>query len=383
MRRGSWRIALWWIAALAAPAHAEAQSADTSTVEYFAPEGRLARAGVSFYGDVRLRWDEVRDRPGVSGDLGLKRLMLRWGLIRAPLGSPLRMEFGLAGTRSDAEDPIRYPGIIGGAESSPWAPVLNQELNDVSIDRLVAVFASPQRALSVSVGRQRSPLRLTEMVWDDDLRPIGIATIARRELSGLTTGRLGLGLFARSDIETIDGWMGAAQFSALIREEAASGAEATVSWLHFGREVPVARQNETTPFLEYVARFDVIDLQLGARANPAGIPVSLRLDLARNVAHPRDRDGARTRLAIGGAGMPAGAEVGWIFQRVEREAVPGAFNSDDWWFHTRMRGNQVWIRVGLGEQLEAKVAGFHERRDDLSRPTRRLTAELTARLSSR
>ena len=149
MRRAGWCVALWWIAALVSPAHAEAQPNDTTAVEYFAAEGPLARAGVSFYGDVRLRWDEVRDRPGVSDDLGLKRLMLRWGLIRAPVGSPLRMEFGLAGLRS-------YGVFFGSDASSPWVPVLNQELNDFAIDRLVAVFSSQQQALSVSVGRQRS-----------------------------------------------------------------------------------------------------------------------------------------------------------------------------------------------------------------------------------
>jgi hypothetical protein len=369
------------MAALVAPAHVEARSTDTTAVEYFAPEGALARAGVSFYGDVRLRWDEVRDRPGVSGDLGLKRLMLRWGLIRTPLGSPLRMEFGLAGTRSDAEIPST---LIGGDVSSPWAPVLNEELNDLAIDRLMGRLSSPGGSFSVAAGRQRSPLRLTEMVWDDDLRPTGIAIIARRDLSPTAAGRLGATLFGRTGLNGNDsGWLGAVQASVLLREEAAAGAEATVSWLRFGRDFEPSRQNQPSPTFGHDAQFEVVDVQLGVRADPAGIPVSLRLDVARNIAHPRDRDGARTRLAIGGSGMPAGAEVGWVFQRVEREALPGAFNSDDWWFHTRMRGHQVWLRAGIGGRFEARVAGFHERRDDVSRPTRRLTAELSARLPSR
>jgi hypothetical protein len=235
----------------------------------------------------------------------------------------------------------------------------------------------------MSVGRQRSPLRLTEMIWDDDLRPLGVALVARRDVSAATVGRLGLALFTLSKMDHQHGWVGAIQLSALLREEAASGADATVSWLRFGRDFEPSRQNQPSPTYGHAAQFEVVDVQLGVRLIPAGIPVSLRLDVARNIAHPRDRDGARTRLAIGGAGMPAGAEVGWVFQRVEREALPGAFNSDDWWFHTRMRGHQAWLRVALGGRLEAKVAGFHERRDDVSRPTRRLTAELSARLSPR
>ncbi len=385
MRRAVGCCALWWFAALAAPAYAQTSVADTAAVEYFAPEGRLARAGLSFYGDVRLRWDEVRDRPGVSGDLGLKRLMLRGGLIRAKAESPVWAEVGFRWTVSDEKDAPRATLFPSGTPGpSPWVAVLNEELNDVVVDRLGVRITPPGGTLSMSVGRQRSPLRLTEMIWDDDLRPGGVAIVARRELSQSAAGRLGVALFGRSGMTgSGSGWLGAVQASALFHEEAAEGADATVSWLRFGRDFVPSRQNGTDPIHGHVAEFHVVDIQLGARANPAGIPVSLRLDLARNVAHPRDRDGARTRLAIGGAGMPAGAEVGWIFQRVEREAVPGAFNSDDWWFHTRMRGHQAWLRVGIGARFEAKVAGFHERRDDVSRPTRRLTAELSARLPPR
>lgn len=365
-------IALWWMAALAAPALTEAQSADTAAVEYFAPEGALARAGVALYGDVRLRWDEVRDRPGVSGDLDLRRLMMRGGLIWAPAESPVRAEAGL---RWNASGPLP----VGDPGASPWAPVLNEALRDVRVDRLGVRLAAPGGTIHMTLGRQRSPLRLTEMIWDDDLRPVGVAVISRRESSPTFAQRFGFALFARDGLDADRGWLGAAQVSAMLREDASSGADATVSWLRSESDLAHARQNP----IFGLARFEVIDLQLGARATPSGLPVGLRVDLARNVAGPRDRDAIRVRLAIGGAGVPAGAEVGWVFQRIERDAVPGAFNSDDWWFHTRMRGNQAWLRVGLGGNLEAKVAGFHERRDDLSRPTRRITAELSARLPSR
>jgi hypothetical protein len=173
--------------------------------------------------------------------------------------------------------------------------------------------------------------------------------------------------------------------AAAYREEAASGVEAILSWLRFDElarlTAPLARQNERLGSPPIIAsRFDVLDAQLGMRAEPGGVPMALRLDLARNVAIDRDRDGVRVRLAVGGAGLPAGAEVGWVFQRLEREATVGAFNSDDWWFHTRMRGHQIWARVAPLSWLEARLAGFHERRDDVSRPTRRLTFEARARL---
>lgn len=373
MRRVTGWVALWTVTALATPARAQGPVADTAAVEYFAPEGALARAGMSFYGDLRLRWDEVRDRPGASGDLDLRRLMMRGGLIWAPAESPVQAEAGIRGTTS------RGPIPVGNLES-PWAPVLNEELSDLVVDRLGVRLAAPGGRIHMTLGRQRSPLRLTEMIWDDDLRPVGVAVVSRLGSSPTFAERFGLALFARDGLETDRGWLGAAQVSILFREDAASGGDATVSWLRCESDLAHSRQNET---LFGPARFELIDLQLGARAALADVPLSLRLDVARNTAHPTDRDAIRVRLAIGGAGVPAGAEIGWVFQRIEREAVPGAFNSDDWWFHTRMRGHQAWLRIGLGGSFEAKLAGFHERRDDLARRTRRLTAELTARLPPR
>lgn len=383
-RRHAWQGMA--VLALAAPVHAEGPVADSAAVEYFTPEGVLARAGLALYGDARLRRDVVRDRPGGTEDLELTRVTLRGGLIRAPWGSTLRAEVGLRLTLSSAPATRDGPFIVPG--EAVWAPVINEAFENVVVDRAGLRFSPLAGALALSVGRQRSPLRLTEMIWDDDLRPLGIAAIARRDIAPGATGRLGGAVFSLSGLDGISprAWVSALQLSTLLREESATGADVIVGWLRFGGSPTPARQNQTSALAappRDLARFDVVDLQLGVRADLAGVPVGLRLDLARNVAHPTDRDGARARLAIGGSGVPAGIEVGWVYQRVEREAVPGAYNSDDWWFHTRMRGHQVWFRVAPVGWLEARAAGFTERRDDLSRRTRRLTFELSARLPAR
>ena len=346
---------------------------DSAAVQYFAPGG-LSKWSLAPYSDLRLRAERVHDRPGASDDLELQRMIVRAGLAWAPT-TVLRVE---AGAR-----------LIAGSDgkNDPWAPVLNEPAEDVALDRLGLRIATPSGSLTVALGKQRSPLRLTEMIWDDDLRPVGIAGIARRDLGRDRSARLAFALLARSRFDADDARLGAAQLTAMLGEGAASGAEASVAWLSTEGPEDLARdklqrQNAAVASarrLDYVVEFDVVDLQLGARTLAGGIPVAARVDLARNVAIERDHDGLRLRLALGGASMPAGAEVGWVFQRIEREAVAGAFNSDDWWFHSRMRGHQVWLRASRGERLEARIAFFHERRDDLSRATRRSTLEITAR----
>ncbi|HKQ59397.1 MAG TPA: putative porin, partial [Candidatus Eisenbacteria bacterium] len=364
-------------AALALPGAARAQEADS--VEYFAPEGgALARAGVTPYGDLRLRLERVQDRPvppGFDDRLDLARGILRFGLLRSPPGSWLSGEAGFR--------------LTVGSDSAhdPWSKVLNENAEVLDVDRLGFRGSTRDGALTVSVGRQRSPIVLTEMLWDQDLRPVGVALTARRDLAAVTT-RLGAALFKRTGIPYIGdgGLVSPIQIAASFREEAVSGAEIIVSWLRFKPDVEgqLIRQNATEEFVlparGLISDFDVLDVQLGMRAEPGGIPVSLRLDLARNVALDRDRDGIRVRLAVGGPGVPAGAELGWVFQRLEREATVGAFNSDDWWFHTLMRGHQIWARVAARSWLEARLAGFHEHLGSRSQATRRLTLELRARL---
>ena len=107
---------------------------------------------------------------------------------------------------------------------------------------------------------------------------------------------------------------------------------------------------------------------------------TLRVDLVRNHRVDVNRDGLRARFAWGEARGLGGPELGYVYQRIEREAVPGSFNSDDWWFHSADRGHSAWIAIGLGESAFVRVTGFDERRDDLSEHTRRLLIELTARL---
>lgn len=379
-------MALAAMAVMAAPgAGAESPAADpvpadSAAVQYFARAGGLARFGLSPYADLRWRADQVRDRPGASGDLGLGRATVRGGLVFEPSGGGLRVR-AEAGAR----------GTFGSdANTDPWAPVLNETADTLAVDRLALRVASRSGALQVAVGKQRSPLRLTEMIWDDDLRPVGIAAIARQDRSA-TTARLGLAWFARSRLDRDDAQIAVAQLSAALHEDAARGGDLALAWLHvespddLGRD-QIQRQNAAVPTPTgpvYAAGFDVLDFQLGARTLAGRVPVSLRLDLATNTGVRAENNGVRVRVALGGAGVPAGAEAGWVFQWIEREALAGAFNSDDWWFHSRMRGNQLWLRFARGDLLELRLAGFRERREDLTTPTRRLTAQITARLPAR
>ena len=366
----------WSVGTAAGPAVSagEAGIAVEDTVEYFTPTGPLARLDLAPYGDLRLRDDFVHARPGATADLHVQPAALRAGLAWLPPRTGLRLEAGLRAALSSDRN------------RDPWVVFRNETPDTVEWDRAQLQWTSPagDRVLG---GKTRLPLRLSEMLWDDDLRPVGAGAVVR--LGWFRTDALGLALgwFNRSRLGE-DGRLGAGQLSVRVRGDADTEAEATLSYLRFDHldvlaRRGLARQNATVATAQgpaYVADFEPIDLQIAGHARIGPVPVTARLDLIRNLGFDRDRDGARARLALGGGSARSGLEVGWVYQRIEREALPGAFNSDDWWFHTRMRGHHAWLQVGTDRPASIRVAGFIERRDDVSHDTRRLTAELRLRL---
>ena len=354
-------------------------TAGEATAEYFAPAaGQLARLHLAPYGDLRARGDVVRHRPGATTDLRRTQATLRGGLAWARAGIPLRWE---AGARA----------CLGtDRHRDAWAPFQNEATDTLEADRLGLEVWSP-RSDALLLGKMVMPLRLTEMLWDGDLRPVGAGVRSPLAWSGLPDLRLAAGFFRRGRLSGPDGQVAAAQLRAGVAQEHRLSAEVLFAWLDFGGLKTLARdgigrQNRTvtvagTP--AYAAAFRVADLQVGVRTSVGRVPLSLLVDLARNTTTGKDRDGLRARLAAGGPSAPAGAEVAWVYQRVEREVVPGAFNSDDWWFHTRMRGNLLSLEVGTGSAVRLRAQGFLERRDDVALATRRLTVELRARIPER
>jgi hypothetical protein len=350
-------------------------SATVACGQYFEPPGGLAAWQLSPYGDLRLRFDLVHDRPGQVSDLRRVRAAARSGLAWRPAGSPWSAEGGVL--------------VSFGSETNVEALAAfdNEAPDTLDVDRLAVRWQSAA-GHAVHAGKAPLPLALTEMVWDRDLRPVGIAASVVADPSPALGLRLVAGGFQRSRLDGRDGRVLAAQAGAHYRPAGLLDAEALVAWLgfddlhHLARR-GMARQNATVGGLggaRYAARFRVLDAQLAVRGRALGMAAGVRLDVARNLARDAERDAIRFRVALGGAEAPAGLEGGWTFQRIAREALPGAFNSDEWWFHSRTRGQQVWLQAGTGRRAALRIAGFRERRDDLAHWTERVTAELTLRL---
>jgi hypothetical protein len=128
-----------------------------------------------------------------------------------------------------------------------------------------------------------------------------------------------------------------------------------------------------------VSDFRLLDLQLVGHTEVGTWPLEARLDLLRNTGANSARDGARFSVVLGDRFQSGGWEFGLAQQRSQRDAAMAAFSADDWWFHSFAHGVMPWVGYGFAERWSARLAGFHELRDGLSKHTDRILLDLESR----
>jgi len=369
----AWRLAAALLA-LAAAAHPAPAEEREPPPEYFSPGGSwLARLGLSPYGDLRLRFDRVEDRPGATETLerfrGLARAGLTWS--QHPL---LSLEAGFYSGLWEAQDDKLATGFD------------NEKGGEWDVDRLAAVIA-PTPDLTIVLGKRALPFATTDMTWDLDLRPVGITGVLRRNVGTYDEARIAAAVVRREHVGDDDVLAGGQVLYAL-RPGALRGATLALGYFDYAEPDPLARQGlgrqnqvlGTGANARYASRFRTLDAQLAARGRVAALPVGAGVHGLRNLESSAAGDGIRAWATVGELREWPQLEFRYVYQRIEREALPGAYNSDDWWFHTRARGHRVSLAVRPWPRATLRVSGFHEQRDDVGEATRRLLVDLELRL---
>ena len=79
------------------------------------------------------------------------------------------------------------------------------------------------------------------------------------------------------------------------------------------------------------------------------VPVFIGIDALNNFglrgAAKEEGDGQalEANLTLGRIGTPGNWRFFYIFQYIEQDALIGAYNTDDWWFHTWYRGHRIGL----------------------------------------
>lgn len=318
--------------------------------------------------ELLLRGDRVAGLPNGREDLERVRGKLRIGSFY----QGETVSFGIAGEAGQGSDDNADALANNDVEKS----------DGVGLDQLWVRWQASERT-SLMAGKAPLPLELTPLTWDEDLRPVGASLRLGAPLGEGARWQLDAGGFAPDPLGERSATLGAAQFGLHLREGAPLAFGALLGYLEWSDLDGYARaglgRGNRLAAGRYASGFRLLDAQVYLRARVAGRPLELRLDRVHNLdAAGGDDDGSRASLVLGDR-FEGGWEFGWAWQRIQRDAVLGAVNADDWWFHTAARGHMPWLGHGFGRTWSLRLAAFFETRDGLEEKTERVLLDVAAR----
>jgi hypothetical protein len=323
----------------------------------------------SGFGDFWAGYDHVSGLPNDRDELSRVRARLRAGAFwNVSPGWEIVASARLA-RGSDSNDDNRRNND-------------NERSDGVGLDRLFVRWR-PGESTSVTLGKTPLPLELSPMVWDQDLRPAGAALDHSFALGEFDRLQLVAGWFAGQHLYGDESRIGVLGLGWRWHEGAPTQAAALLGYLDFGDLGKLTREGlartNTIVGGRLVNEYRLLDAQLVGRTALARWPIEARIDYVHNLGADGVNEGVRASLVAGDRTKPRGWEFGYVFQRIQRDAVMAAFNSDDWWFHSAVRGHMLWVGYGIDATWDLRLGGFHERRDGLDEYTDRLRLDLTAR----
>jgi len=270
---------------------------------------------------------------------------------------------------------VRVVGDLGSdANSTNSKRFDNYRSNGVGLDRAY-LEAKPGNFLFFA-GQFGMPLRTTEMFWDRDVPVLGGAGAWRLPLGGMSALTLAGGFFYGPQRQHDQSHIGAGQATWEIGDPqklALDWSESYWRFTHLARTAgPYLRQNQPQGYappgasVRYANDFRIIDSLARVRIGLGRFPVALSVDWAHNfgASEKEYRDALEASLRVGSEGRPGDVQVFDVYQYVDRDALVGAYNTDDWWFHSWYVGHRLGISVTVFSQVEVRPSVVFQRRQD-------------------
>src|SRR5262249_34502991 len=260
----------------------------------------------------------------------------------------------------------------------------NYHSRGASIERYY-VEAKPG-PVAVRAGAFGMPLVASEMLWDRDIQTPGVAAAWEIPTGAGTTFTIaGAGFYGpqRNGDHTK---IGVGQLVYRSGSAESLAVEAAASYWHFDVDdlkPGYFRQNYTTSSggsLELLSRFHVVDGFLRLRFPVGRVPITVGGDGVVNLGvrgeAGHEKSGIEATASVGRLGNPGDWRVFYIYQYIERDAVLGAYNTDDWWFHSWHRGSRVGIGYTVLPQAYVQATVVFQKRLDLRTTLNRFIVDL-------
>jgi hypothetical protein len=317
--------------------------------------------------DLRLRLERTTNIPARTDDIERFRARLRAGLsYLTDNGFELGAAAELAQGSDDNVDNKRNKD--------------NEKSDSINLDQLYARYFFGENT-SATVGKTNLTLTLSPLVWDQDLRPIGLGVQSEFAAAELSNWRINAGYFAPDFVyDNRNARLAAVQVGYQFQPGAPDHFSVWLGYLRFSdlNQLPAEGIGRTNRRIgtTLVSDYELLDLQFNAQLDLDGVPVQFRADGLRNLGAKDQRDAGRVSLSAGDAAT-GGFEMGFAYQRAARDAVLAVAADDDWWFQSFARGGMPWFAYGFDSGWGMRLSGFDERRDGISKATTRVLFDVS------
>jgi hypothetical protein len=253
-----------------------------------------------------------------------------------------------------------------GTEPETYPEFDNYRARGADLERYYVLW-KPGR-FAVRAGRFGMPLSASDLLWDKDIQTPGAAAAWESPNGAWTLAAAG---FYAPQREGDRSRIGVGQVVWRSDEAGRLRLEAAASyWSYDLRDLQSYYIRENTKAVVrgrtvYGSQFHVADLLLRLRFQVGAVPIVLSLDGIHNFqAQARRKSAFEATLAAGRVGTPRQVRTFYTYQYVQRDAVVGAYNTDDWWFHTWYEGHRAGVAVTVLPQVYVQASASLQRRLD-------------------
>ena len=239
-------------------------------------------------------------------------------------------------------------------------------------------------AWTVQAGAFALPVAASEMLWDKyDIQTPGGAVSYAERLGPTSTLTFSAGGFYSPQRYRDESILGVGQVLWNSGEESRFAVQASASfWNMDMRNVDPQyyRENRVVfqdGHLAYQSKFQLVDLLVKLQFPVARLPVTLSLDFIHNFGAPgKIADAYEAGVTVGNVGTPNTWRAFFIYQYIGRDALVGAYNTDDWWWHTWAEGYRFGVSYTILPMIYVQPAVVFQRRLDYDFWINRVTVDL-------
>jgi hypothetical protein len=239
-------------------------------------------------------------------------------------------------------------------------------------------------AWTLQAGAFALPVAASEMLWDKyDIQTPGAAASWVDRLgptSTLTFTAAGIYSAQRYRDESI---LGVGQVLWKSGEESRFAVQASGSfWNMDMRNVDPQYYRENRVVVQdgrlaYQSKYQLVDLLVKLQFPVARLPVTVSLDYIHNFGAPgRIANAYEAGVAVGTVGTPKTWRAFFVYQYIGRDALVGAYNTDDWWWHTWAEGYRFGVSYTILPMIYVQPAVVFQRRLDYDFWINRVSVDL-------